>query len=112
MLESLDQFNFHHRLAQWPQPAIVAFGSPGCGACRHLKQVLEALAPQHPNWLLAEVDVQQDGALAREFDVFHLPAMFLFYRGDFHCALNAEASPAAIERAVEQALQQPAEEAP
>jgi len=112
MVATLDQFGFHHHLAALSGPALVMFGSVDCGGCRHLKQVMDAIAAERRDWAVFEVDAQRDAALTSEFEVFHLPTLFLFMAGEFHCELRAEARPAAIIAEVEQALLRPAEEAP
>jgi thioredoxin-like negative regulator of GroEL len=112
-LKSLSQFDFHHTLATVPGISLVMFGSPDCGGCRHLKQVLAVMAAEPANDLaLFEVDAQRDTALAREFEVFHLPSMFLFRDGHFHCQLHSTPVAAELRRQVAQALAKPAEEAP
>ena len=58
----------------------------------------------------AEVDAAKDPALAREFEVFHLPAVFVFVDGTYHCALHSEARPERIEAALQSALAAPEEE--
>lgn len=108
----LDQFEFHQRLADTDGAALVMFGSVGCGSCRHLGQVISEVQRRRPDWAYFEVDAQQDAALISEFEVFHLPTLFLFSGGEFHCELRAEARPAAIVDAVEHALREPREEAP
>lgn len=112
MLAQLDQFNLHHRIAEYKAPALVMFSSRSCSSCRHLKQILEQLATVHPEWAVFEVDAQRDMALTREFEVFHLPALFLFYQGVFHSEIACEASLGAIEAATARALQEPPSEAP
>lgn len=112
ILTPLSQFEFHPRIEATPGPALVMFGSVGCGGCRHLRRILREVAAARPAWQLFEVDAQVDAALCSEFEVFHLPTLFLFDRGRFHCELHAEARPQAIVDAAELALLGPAEEAP
>ena len=111
-LPSLSQFDFHSRLADSGGPVLVMFTSPGCGGCRHLRMVLLEVSRERPDWCCFEVDAQRDQALTNEFEVFHLPTLFLFSAGQFHCQLEAEARPSAIVAATIAALQQPAQEAP
>jgi len=111
-LPALSQFDFHLRLGETPGIALVMFSSPDCGGCRHLRQVLREVHRREPGWRLFEVDAQRDQALTHEFEVFHLPTIFLFHDGEFHCQLQAEAHPAAIIAATGSALQRPPEEAP
>ncbi len=111
-LPGLNQFDFHNRLAELSGPALVMFTSPDCGGCRHLRGVLLEVRRQYPDWCYFEVDAQRDQALTNEIEVFHLPTLFLFFAGQFHCQLEAEARPAAIVAATRAALHKPAEEAP
>lgn len=111
-IRQLDQFSFHHTLETTPGIALVFFSGPACGACRHLKQMFLANAEQFADIHLFEVDAERDLALTREFEVFHLPSLFLFRDGEYHCELKSEAHPAAMHRAMTAALQRPAEEAP
>jgi len=112
VLARLDQFTFHHRLASTAGDALVIFTGPACGACRRLKRVLEEHAEQFTDLRLFEVDAGEDMALTREFEVFHLPAMFLFRDGHFHCELHSEAQPQQLRRAIDAAFAAPAQEQP
>jgi len=111
-LALLSQFDFHARLGETAGITLVMFSSPGCGGCRHLRQVLREVHRLEPRWQLFEVDAQRDQALTHEFEVFHLPTIFVFLDGEFHCQLQAEARPAAIIAATRSALQRAPEEAP
>ena len=107
----LDQFRFHHVLEATPGLALVFFTGPHCGACKVLRRVLADYAATQPVTVF-EVDAERDLALAREFSVFHLPSMFLYVDGEYHCELHSEARAPAIAAAIEAALARPAEEAP
>jgi thioredoxin-like negative regulator of GroEL len=111
-VHQLDQFDFHPYLSGKTGTTLVSFISPDCGACRHLHRILGEVNSRRPDWTLCVVDAQRDAALTREFEVFHLPTLFLFSNGEFHCELQAEAQPEKIIDAVTAALQQPAQEAP
>lgn len=111
-LPQLDQFDFHARLGEMSGVVLVMFGSPDCGGCRHLRGVLRDLRRYRSSWRVFEVDAQRDPALIHEFEVFHLPTLFLYFDGEFHCELQAPARTAAILEAAEEALCRPAEEAP
>lgn len=112
MFENLSQFDFHHRLAELQGPTLVFFTSQDCGSCRHLKSILTSVRQLNPDWHVFEVDAQIEMGLTREFEIFHLPALFLFANGEFHSELRCEATPGAIHRAVLDALREPAQEAP
>lgn len=71
-----------------------------------------------PEWLAEQVqhfykiDVQRSTALARAYDVFHLPSLFVFVDGQFHAPLHAEAAPAPMQAALKKLLNEPAHEEP
>ena len=111
-LPKLDQFDFHARLADTTGTALIMFTSPDCGGCRHLHRVLQEVRRKEPGWQVFEVDAQRDPALSNEFEVFHLPTVFVFHDGVFHCQLEAESSTASIISTTRSALRQPAAEAP
>lgn len=109
-MESLDEFTLHRRLAASAGPALVLFSSPGCGSCRGVERRLPEAAPAGVG--LYKVDVQQAQALARAYDVFHLPALFLFVDGHFHARLDCQVTATTLAQALEVALSQPAQEEP
>ncbi len=112
MLKSLDQFSFHQTLAETRGTALVIFTGPACSACRRIKAVLEGSGQLFADLHIFEVDAGDNLALTREFEVFHLPAMFLFRDGEYHCELHAEAQPQRLRVALDAALAAPGQEAP
>jgi thioredoxin-like negative regulator of GroEL len=111
-IATLDQFDFHHRIGDTHGPALVLFHTPECASCRHWKQLLADYEDMHGDVTLYQVDVQRDMALAHEFGLFHLPALFLFMNGEFHCEFQSEARMGALHAALDAAIRAPPEEAP
>lgn len=110
VMEPLDEFNLYQRLAQSRGASLVLFASPTCGTCRTVERLLPAAAPSDVRQF--RVDVQQSLGLARAYEVFHLPALFLFHDGRYHARLDCEVTPAALGRAIDAALKAPAQEEP
>lgn len=108
----LDQFEFHHRLAQTPGLTIVIFTSHGCSSCKAWKHLLADYRRRHLETHVFEVDAERDLALTREFAVFHLPALFLYVNGRYHCALQCKARMEQLEAAVATAIAAAPQEAP
>ncbi len=106
----LDEATYYRQLAQTRALALVLFTSPACGTCRVVERQLPESAP--PDAQLFKVDVQVAAALARAFEVFHLPTLFLYVDGHYHARLNCAVTPAKLRAAIEYALQRPAEEEP
>jgi hypothetical protein len=90
---------------------LLMFGSRACGTCRAAQARVPSLAAGHVDALLY-VDAEECAALVREYEVFHLPSMFLFRAGRYHAALHAPLVPVEFGRAVDAALAGPAQEAP
>ena len=111
-LPTLDQFNFHSTLERLPGVTLVLFTARACGACRRMRQVLADYLLRGTELRVYTVDAGRDLALTREFEVFHLPAMFVYVDGRFHCQLQAPASVTGLEQALGEALTAPAQEAP
>lgn len=109
-MESVDEFNLHQRLAQSGGVSLVLFLSPTCGTCRRVEQLLPLAAP--PGVRLFRADVQQAQALARAYEIFHLPTLVLFRDGHYHARLDCEVTPEALKAAIERALAAPAQEEP
>lgn len=111
-LTTLDQFTFHRTLSATRGVSLIFFSSRECGSCRLWRQRLLQYAQLDPALRLFEVDAERDLALTREFEVWHLPALFLYRDGDFHCALECAAHTAALAQAIQTALAAPAQELP
>lgn len=109
-LQALTEFDYHHTLAHSSGASLVLFSSPDCGSCRKVESLLPAAVSDTIR--LYKVNVQQATALARQYDLFHLPALFLYKDGHFHAALQSEVTPDKLREAIEAALSKPAEEEP
>jgi thioredoxin-like negative regulator of GroEL len=111
-IEALTQFDFHHRLAEEPGTSIVCFTAEGCGSCRQMKLALRGLHESRPSLAVFEVDARHEPGLAREFDVFHLPSLFVFSGGEYHRPLEAEPLPDRLAAALDATLALPALDPP
>lgn len=110
-LHPLTEFDYHHTLARTPGASLVLFSSPDCGSCRRVERLLPAAAGDTIR-ACYKVDVQQATALARQYDLFHLPALFLYKDGHFHAVLQSEITPSRLQQAIRAALAGPPQEEP
>ena len=111
-IQSLNELEFYRVLAETAGPSVVFFTKPGCSACRFWKRLLDELLQQRHDIHVYQVDAEQNMGLSHEYELFHLPALFLFMDGEFHCELRAEARLPHLLAAIDAALAAPAEEAP
>jgi thioredoxin-like negative regulator of GroEL len=88
--ERVAEGDFHRRMATTGGVAVVLFSAPRCGACRVWKQTLPVALGELANSFY-EVDVSEATGVARHFDIFHLPTIYLYRDGRFHAELQCEA---------------------
>ncbi len=115
-VKELDEFSFYSTIEESKGIVLVFFSGPHCASCHHLKELFEREISQFtqsfPHFSVYEIKADKATALVNEFSVFHLPTMFLYRDGRFHCELHAEAHPKKIIEAINIALEKPAEEEP
>jgi thioredoxin 1 len=107
----LAEGDFHARLAAVSGVAAVLFSAPGCGACRAWKRLL----PQALSGLadaLFEVDVDEATGVARYYNIFHLPTIYLYRDGQFHAELQCEARHDSVRQSALRMLAGPAQDEP
>lgn len=90
---------------------MVLFSAPHCGACQAWKRLLpDALSGLvHA---LFEVNVSEATGVARYFDIFHLPTIYLYRNGRFHAELQCEARQEVIHQTARQLLAAPTQDEP
>lgn len=116
----LDEFNFHHTLADSSGLVLVFFTGPHCASCHHLRdlftdeiQVLKKhFSGSNLQFNVFEIKADKANAMVNEFNIFHLPSLFLYQDGQYHCELQTLAHPQKIIEAIALALSKPAEEEP
>lgn len=113
----LSEFDFHLRLAQTEGLSVVMMSRPDCGACRQAERLLPMVLQEPLPYAiqvkhLFMVDVEESTALARAFDVFHLPSFFLFKDGKFHAAIESSLVPEAFHQKLCELLNHEAVEEP
>jgi thioredoxin-like negative regulator of GroEL len=111
-IQVLNEHEFYNRLAETLGPCIVFFTKPGCSACRAWKLLLNDLLQHRYDIIVYQVDAEQNMALSHEYELFHLPALYLFVNGEFHCELQVEARLSHLLAGIDAALAAPAEDAP
>ena len=110
--ETLRAGDFHQRLASSNGLAVVMFSGPACGTCRSVASRLPEVAARAGISELFLVDVETCTAIAREFEIFHLPTLLLYKDGEFHAQIQSAVTTQAFSAAIDQALAHPAQEAP
>ena len=116
----LDEFSFFSEVEKNKGIVMVFFTGPHCASCHHLKNLLNSEHKQFTQHFLKsnidlsvyEIKADKAAALVNQFEVFHLPSMYLYKEGKFHCELHSEAIPNKLIDAIDLALTKDPEEEP
>jgi thioredoxin 1 len=81
-LQQVNQSNFQQRVIDNDKPVLVDFYADWCGPCRAQAPVLETLAGEYTDRVdIVKLDVDQDGAIAGQYNIRSIPTLILFKNG-------------------------------
>ena len=60
---------------------LIDFYADWCGPCRMLSPVIDEIATEHPEHIIAKVNVDEEGELAMQFDVTSIPTLVVIKDG-------------------------------
>ena len=73
--------NFDSQVLQADKPVLVDFWATWCGPCQMQAPILEELAKERDDVILAKVDVDQNPNLAQKYRVMSIPMLAVFKNG-------------------------------
>ena len=99
MAIQLSDANFEAEVLQCDLPVLVDFWAPWCAPCRMMTPVLDELAAEWDGKVkVCKMNVDEQQATAREFEVQAIPTMILFKGGQVAKRLTgARPKPALVE---------------
>ncbi len=72
---------FDEKVIKSDKPVLVDFYATWCGPCKMIAPILEQIADEHPEYVIAKVNVDEEPELAREFKITSIPALFVIRDG-------------------------------
>lgn len=79
---TLNQSNFATEVSQASEPVLVDFWAEWCGPCKMIAPVLDELADEYAGRVkIGKVNIDQEQALAGEYNVRAIPTLLLFHQG-------------------------------
>ena len=74
--------NFQEEVLACDKPVLVDFYATWCGPCKMIAPYLEEIANEHPEYVIAKVNVDDEPELAKEFKIMSIPALFVIRDGE------------------------------
>lgn len=97
--------NFENVVIQASELVVVDFGASWCGPCRMLEPHLQRLASVYAGRVkVVKVDVDEEAALAQQFQIRSVPTMFIYKNGSLIEAKSGLMHYPALENWVESRL--------
>ena len=63
------------------KPVLLDFFATRCGPCRMIAPFVEEIAAEHPEYIIAKIDVDECPDLAREFGIESIPTLVVLRDG-------------------------------
>lgn len=81
-LVEINSNNFEDLVLKSEKPVLVDFWAPWCGPCRMLAPTLESLAGETDSVTIVKLNVDDNQALASNYQIRGIPTLILFKNGD------------------------------
>lgn len=81
MITKLTQQNFNTETTNTDKFILIDFWAEWCGPCQMLSPLVEEIAAEHPEIKVCKVNVDEQMALAQQFQVVSIPMLVVMHNG-------------------------------
>ena len=64
------------------KPVLLDFFATWCGPCRMIVPFIEQIANEHPEYVIAKIDVDEEPELAQQFGIQSIPTLVVIKNGE------------------------------
>ena len=90
--------NFEAEVLQSDKPVLIDFWATWCGPCRMIAPFIEQIADEHPEYVIAKIDVDEEPELAQAFGIQSIPTLVVIKNGEVvNTAMGARPKAAILE---------------
>lgn len=73
--------NFEQEVVRSDKVVLLDFFATWCGPCRMVGPIIEQIAEEKPDLRVGKIDVDQEGDLASQFQIFSIPTLIVMKDG-------------------------------
>lgn len=74
--------NFEKEVLKSEKPVLVDFNATWCPPCQALHPILEEMAEEGDDYKIVSVDIDDEDALAEQYEVSSIPCLIVFKDGE------------------------------
>ena len=78
---NINKNNLRNEVLDSEKPVLLDFWAPWCGPCRMVSPIVDEIAQERQDILVGKVNVDEEMALAAQFQVMSIPTLVVLKKG-------------------------------